>query len=135
MCSNEFKYSMCSVAKVEETEAVYPFKCLLTGNYILTHQKCENRKKKAPVPLRTFPQYLITVILSFYSYQFKCCGANDYTDFTGATQWTFNYTGTVCNCVLDTPLSCCKTLPSGSTATDFSCSTTPTDTNNYLNTV
>lgn len=76
---------------------------------------------------------LVSIAWNIVNQNFKCCGANDYTDFTGASQWTFNYTGTVCNCVLETPLSCCQTLPSGNSATDFSCSTTPTDANNYLN--
>ncbi|KAK3594614.1 hypothetical protein CHS0354_015005 [Potamilus streckersoni] len=66
--------------------------------------------------------------------QFKCCGASDYSDFTGASKWnTAKYSGT-CSCTLTTPLACCMTLPSGNTASDLTCATTPTTSNNYLNT-
>ena len=66
-------------------------------------------------------------------FQFKCCGANDYTDFTGASQWVTDYSSYPCSCTLMTPLSCCKTLPS---STDFSCATSSaTSSDNYLNTV
>lgn len=69
---------------------------------------------------------LVSIAWNVVNQQFKCCGANDYSDFTGATQWTVEYTST-----LLTPLSCCKTLPS---STDFSCASSPTTANNYQET-
>lgn len=74
---------------------------------------------------------LVSIAWNIVNQQFKCCGANDYSDFTGASQWHVDYTSAPCTCTLVTPLSCCKTLPS---STDFTCSSAPTDTNNYRNT-
>lgn len=75
---------------------------------------------------------LISIAWNIVHQQFKCCGANDYTDFTEASQWVTNYESSPCSCTLMTPLSCCKTLTS---STDYSCATsTATSSDNYLNT-
>ncbi|KAK3594616.1 hypothetical protein CHS0354_015007 [Potamilus streckersoni] len=75
---------------------------------------------------------LVSLAWNVAMQQFKCCGANDYSDFTGASKWnTAKYSGT-CSCTLKTPLACCMTLPSGNTASDLTCATTPTTSNNYL---
>ena len=66
--------------------------------------------------------------LEHFALQAKCCGVDGYTDFTGASQWIITYPPIT----LQTPLSCCKTLPS---STDFSCASAPTTSNNYLNEV
>ncbi|KAL4229535.1 Tetraspanin [Mactra antiquata] len=65
--------------------------------------------------------------------QMKCCGVNDYKDFTGAAKWVIDYSSVGTGYTLMTPLSCCKTLPSSD---DLSCAAigTATETNNYLNT-
>lgn len=63
---------------------------------------------------------------NFINQEVKCCGVDGHTDFTGASQWLITYTPYI----LQTPLSCCKTLPS---STDFSCASSPTTSNNYLN--
>ncbi|KAL3886985.1 hypothetical protein ACJMK2_026941 [Sinanodonta woodiana] len=67
--------------------------------------------------------------------QFKCCGANDYSDFTGASKWdTTKYSASCGGCTLKTPLACCKTLPTSSSDVTCAATGTATTSNNYLNT-
>ncbi|KAL3887007.1 hypothetical protein ACJMK2_026963 [Sinanodonta woodiana] len=74
---------------------------------------------------------LLSVAWNIAMQQFKCCGANDYNDFTGASKWNINkYTGST----LKTPLACCINLPTGSASGDLTCATSPTTSTNYLNT-
>lgn len=63
---------------------------------------------------------------NFINQEVKCCGVDGYTDFTNASQWITTYY----SYTLQTPLSCCKTLPSSS---NFTCASAPTASNNYLN--
>ncbi|KAK3594615.1 hypothetical protein CHS0354_015006 [Potamilus streckersoni] len=66
--------------------------------------------------------------------QFKCCGVENYKDFNGASKWNYNYTSVCGNsCILQTPMMCCKTLPSGRTEYDYACATNPMTENNYMN--
>ncbi|KAL3886987.1 hypothetical protein ACJMK2_026943 [Sinanodonta woodiana] len=66
--------------------------------------------------------------------QFKCCGAENYNDFTEASKWNRDYTSVCGNtCILKTPMTCCKTLPSSNTVSDYACATNPTTENNYMN--
>jgi hypothetical protein len=63
----------------------------------------------------------------------KCCGVDNYEDFTGASNWITDYTSNTPSVTLKTPLACCKTLP---TSEDFSCAgSSASSTDNYLNTV
>lgn len=55
--------------------------------------------------------------------QVECCGVDSYQDFTGASQWITNYPGYT----LQTPLSCCKELPSSN---DYTCATAGSTNNN-----
>ncbi|XP_063439622.1 tetraspanin-9-like [Mytilus trossulus] len=71
---------------------------------------------------------VVSLSWNFVNQQAKCCGVDSYRDFTGASQWIINYPGPH---VLQTPLSCCKDLPTG---TDFSCASAPTDATNYWKT-
>ncbi|KAL3886988.1 hypothetical protein ACJMK2_026944, partial [Sinanodonta woodiana] len=76
---------------------------------------------------------LVSVAWNIAMQQFKCCGANDYSDFTGASKWNINkYTGSCSGCILKTPLACCMTLPTSSS--DVTCASAPTTSTNYLNT-
>ncbi|XP_033759309.1 tetraspanin-16-like [Pecten maximus] len=69
----------------------------------------------------------ISLAWNFVHIQVKCCGVDNYQDFTGATQWITQYP----SYTIQTPLSCCKELPS---STDFSCAASPTTSNNYKDT-
>ncbi|XP_053408373.1 tetraspanin-4-like [Mercenaria mercenaria] len=63
----------------------------------------------------------------------KCCGVNNYDDFTGAANWIYDYTSLSPPVTLKTPLACCMTLPDSD---DFTCAsiTGATDSNNYQST-
>lgn len=67
---------------------------------------------------------IVSLAWNFLHFQIGCCGVDSYTDFTGAAVWPTNYP----SYYIKTPLSCCRELP---TSTDFSCATTPTESNNY----
>lgn len=70
---------------------------------------------------------VVSLSWNFVNQQVKCCGVDSYRDFTGASQWIINYPSHT----LQTPLSCCKELPSD---TNFSCASAPTDATNYWKT-
>ncbi|XP_069115274.1 tetraspanin-6-like [Argopecten irradians] len=72
---------------------------------------------------------IVSLAWNFVHIQVKCCGVDNYQDFTGATQWITHYASL--GYTLITPLSCCKELPS---STDFSCAASPTTSNNYKDT-
>ncbi|XP_076110609.1 tetraspanin-18B-like [Mytilus galloprovincialis] len=69
---------------------------------------------------------MVSIGWNFVNQKFKCCGIDNYYDFSEATNWVKNLsTG-----ALLTPISCCKTLPSSG---DLSCaqSALSASTNNY----
>ncbi|XP_052228443.1 tetraspanin-18-like [Dreissena polymorpha] len=51
--------------------------------------------------------------------QFKCCGVDSYKDFDFTGEWVQPVVGVT----LETPIACCKTLPTGATLADFACAT------------
>lgn len=62
---------------------------------------------------------VISVAWNILMIEFKCCGVNDYTDFTElATNWDRNPNSLG---PFTTPVACCKTLPSGTSPSAFDC--------------
>ncbi|XP_053408747.1 tetraspanin-18-like [Mercenaria mercenaria] len=55
--------------------------------------------------------------------QFKCCGVDSYKDFSQATSWNRTLQTTGRTITLETPVACCKTLPSSKETSHFNCAT------------
>ena len=80
------------------------------------------------------------------TFQFECCGVNDYTDFEEAEKWEreqtvqlnyggFEYNGTV---TYVAPAACCKnngTFPTNIIPYDANCTFAPTNDNSNWNVV
>ncbi|XP_062578868.1 tetraspanin-3-like [Saccostrea cucullata] len=65
---------------------------------------------------------IVSLGWNFAHRQFECCGVDNYSDFTGAVQWSTNYyVGTK---ALEAPITCCITIPQASTPT---CALSPQD--------
>ncbi|KAJ8316416.1 hypothetical protein KUTeg_006430 [Tegillarca granosa] len=73
---------------------------------------------------------IVSLGWNFAHQQIKCCGVDGYNDFDNATIWLRDYGAPIGT--LQTPVTCCKTLPTDTT--DYSCATMPTASTNYLNT-
>ena len=58
--------------------------------------------------------HVVNIVCNFSLLQMGCCGVESYRDFTGASNWPVNFPPYA----LQTPLACCKTLPSSS---DYTC--------------
>ena len=56
----------------------------------------------------------VNIVCNFSLLQMGCCGVESYRDFTGASNWPVNFPPYA----LQTPLACCKTLP---TSSDYTC--------------
>ncbi|KAK3594613.1 hypothetical protein CHS0354_015004 [Potamilus streckersoni] len=65
---------------------------------------------------------LVSMAWNVVMQNFKCCGVDSYSDFTGAKQWNDSIP-------LVSPFACCKTLPKGSSSSDTACGTSP---NTYI---
>lgn len=68
---------------------------------------------------------VVSIGWNFVNQKVGCCGVDSYSDFQNAVQWVRAPN-------IETPLSCCMTLP---TPPDYSCAETGSaaDTNNYMN--
>lgn len=77
-----------------------------------------------------FDSCLTCVGLLFISstFQYKCCGLNDYKDFL-SSNWTRSVTTSVSTYTLKTPVACCDPLP---TSGDLTCATTTSEPNTAL---
>ncbi|XP_060607669.1 tetraspanin-18-like [Ruditapes philippinarum] len=53
--------------------------------------------------------------------QFKCCGVDNYKDFSESTSWNKTLQVQGRTFTLETPVACCKTLPSSKDANHFQC--------------
>ncbi|XP_053408746.1 tetraspanin-18-like [Mercenaria mercenaria] len=65
--------------------------------------------------------------------QFQCCGVDSYEDFDMSAQSKWNNPGISGVTTLETPIACCKTLPSSQTATEFNCAMKATLTEDISN--
>ena len=53
--------------------------------------------------------------------QFQCCGVDSYRDFNESNAWEKHPIPNNPSLTLQTPIACCKTLPSGTLHSDFMC--------------
>ncbi|WAR05008.1 TSN1-like protein [Mya arenaria] len=53
--------------------------------------------------------------------QFQCCGVDSYRDFNVSKSWNRNPVPNDASLTLETPVACCKTLPSGTSQSEFQC--------------
>ncbi|KAH3692403.1 tetraspanin-3-like [Dreissena polymorpha] len=74
---------------------------------------------------------ITSLAMNIINIQGKCCGIDNYKDFHTATKWNKQEKITSGQLSVETPFTCCITLPSSSSETG--CATSPTDLNNYMN--